>query len=75
MENVIFSTMIRSGHTTYFIDVKEAEKRGRYLVITEHRIDADSKHQRITIRIYGEAIEQFHQAITEAVAAATGREG
>ena len=68
--NAIYSTMIRSGRTTFFIDVKEAKNGAKYISITETRIDADSKKSRSTIRVFGEAIDQFRQAIDEASTAA-----
>ena len=66
--NAIYSTMIRAGRTTFFIDVKEAKTGAKYISISEHRIDVDSKNSRSTIRVFGESIEQFRQAINEAAA-------
>jgi len=66
--NAIYSTMIRAGRVTFFIDVKEAKTGAKYISISEHRIDADEKKQRSTIRIFGESIEQFRQAVNEAAA-------
>jgi len=68
--NSIYSTMIRAGRTTFFIDVKEAKNGAKYISISEHRIDVDSKKSRSTIRVFGESMEQFRQAITEAVTSA-----
>ena len=65
--NAIYSTMVRAGKTTYFIDVKEAKNGAKYLSISEHRIDVDEKKQRSTIRVFGQSLEQFKQAIDEAV--------
>ena len=64
--NAIYSTMIRSGRTTFFIDVKEAKNGAKYISISEHRIDQDQKKIRSAIRVFGESIEQFKQAIDEA---------
>ena len=66
--NAVYSTMVRSGRTTYFVDVKEAKNGNKYLSITESRIDGDEK-KKTTLRVFGEAIDQFRQAISEAVAA------
>jgi len=68
--NAIYNTMIRAGRTTFFIDVKEAKNGAKYLSICEHRIDVDSKKSRSTIRVFGESMEQFRQAINEAVTSA-----
>jgi len=66
--NATYSTMIRAGRTTFFIDVKEAKNGAKYLSISEHRIDVDLKKSRSTLRVFGESMEQFRQAINEAVA-------
>jgi hypothetical protein len=68
--NAIYSTMVRAGRTTYFIDVKEAKTGARYISISEHRIEVDTKKSRSTIRIFGESIEQFRQAVNEAATSA-----
>jgi hypothetical protein len=65
----LFSTMVKAGRTTYFVDVLEAKNGNKYLAISESRIDADEKKQRSTIRVFGETIDQFRQAVTEAVTA------
>ncbi len=67
--NAVYSTMVRAGRTTYFVDVREAKNGSKYLSISENRIDADEKRQRSTIRVFGDSVEQFRQAIDEAVAA------
>ena len=67
--NAIYSTMVRSGRTTYFVDVKEAKNGSKYISISENKIDADEKKQRTTLRVFGETVEQFRKAIDEAAAA------
>lgn len=64
--DAIYSTMIRAGRTTFFIDVKEARNGSKYISISEHRNDGEEKRQRSTIRVFGETIGQFKQAINEA---------
>jgi hypothetical protein len=66
--NALFSTMVKSGRTTYFVDVKEAKNGNKFISISESRLDADDKKQRTTVRVFGETIEQFRQAIDEAAA-------
>ena len=68
--NAVYSTMVRSGRTTYFIDVREAKNGNKYISISESRVDADDKRQRSTIRVFGDSIEQFRQAVDEAATAA-----
>ena len=65
----LYSTMVRSGRTTYFVDVREAKNGNKYISISESKIDADDKRQRSTVRVFGETVEQFRQAIDEAAAA------
>lgn len=68
--NAIYSTMVRSGRTTYFVDVKEAKNGHKYLSITESRIDGDEK-KKTTLRVFGESIEEFRKAIDDAAASVT----
>ncbi len=68
--NAVFSTMVRSGKTTYFVDVKEAKNGKKYLSISENRLEGEEK-KRTTVRVFGETIDQFRQAIDEAAAAVT----
>lgn len=67
--NAVYSCIVRSGKTTYFVDVKEAKNRKKYLALTENRLDSDDRKERATIRVFAESIEQFRQAITEAATA------
>lgn len=64
--NAVYSSMVRAGKTTYFIDVKEAKNGKRYLAITETRLDTDEKKSRSVIRVFSESVDQFRQAIDEA---------
>ena len=68
--NAVYSTMVRSGRTTYFIDVKEAKNGNKYLSITESRIDGDEK-KRMTLRVFGDSVEEFRKAIDDAAASVT----
>lgn len=68
--NALYSTMVRAGRTTYFVDLKEAKNGNKYLSITESKINGEEK-QKMTIRVFGETIEEFRRAIDDAVAAVT----
>jgi 3-hydroxymyristoyl/3-hydroxydecanoyl-(acyl carrier protein) dehydratase len=68
-DEALFSSMVRSGRTTYFIDVKEAKNGKKYLTITENRLDDGDKKTRVTVRVFKESIEQFRQAVDEAASA------
>jgi len=63
----IYSTMVRAGRTTFFVDVKEAKNGSKYLSITESRIDGDEK-KKTTLRVFGDSIEEFRKAIDDAAA-------
>lgn len=65
--NSVFSSMVRAGRTTYFVDVREAKNGKKYLSISENRLDGDDKKQRTTVRVFNESVEQFRQAVNEAV--------
>ena len=69
-DSALYSTMVRSGRTTYFVDLKEAKNGNKYLSITESKIDGDQK-QKMTIRVFGETIEEFRKAVNDAAAAIT----
>lgn len=63
--NAIYSNTIKAGRTSFFIDVKEAKNGNNYLSITENKFDGE-KNLRSTIRVFGESVEKFRQAIDEA---------
>lgn len=67
--DTIYSTMIRSGRTTYFLDVRESKNGTKFLAISESRLDSENKKQRSTIRVFGDTVQEFRKAIDEAVAA------
>lgn len=67
-QDAIYSTSIRAGKTTYFVDVKEAKNGNKYLAISENRIDGE-KRQRTTLRIFEETVAEFQKVIDEAAAA------
>ncbi len=69
--NALYSTMVRSGRTTFFVDVREAKNGNRFISISETRMDGEEK-KRTTLRVFGETIDQFRQAINEAATAVAG---
>jgi len=69
--NAIYSTMVRAGRTTYFVDVKEAKNGSKFIAISETKVEQDDKKTRSTVRVFGESVEQFRQAIDEAAASVT----
>ena len=67
--DALYSTMVRSGRTTYFVDVRKAKNGSKYLSIAESRLDGEDKKQRSTVRVFGETVDQFRQAVDEAALA------
>lgn len=63
-----YSTMVRAGRTTYFIDLKEAKNGNKYLNITQSSIDGE-KTEKLTVRVFQDQIGDFQKAIADAVAA------
>ena len=61
------STMVRSGGTTYFVDLKEAKNRSKYLSICESKINGDHK-KHVTVRVLGESIDELKKAVEDAAA-------
>lgn len=62
--------MVRAGRTTYFVDLKEAKNGNKYLSLSENRINGEEK-KRVTLRVFGESIEEFRKAVDDAAAAIT----
>lgn len=69
--NALFSTMVRAGKATYFVDVREAKNGNRYLSISETRLEGEER-KRTTLRVFGESIDPFRQAIAEAAGVVAG---
>lgn len=63
--NALYSTMVKSGKTTYFVDLKEAKNGNKYLSISETKVDGEER-KRSTVRFFGETIDQLKKAIEEA---------
>ena len=66
---VVYSTFIRAGRTTYFVDVREAKNGRKYISISESRLDEERRRQRTTLRVFADAVEQFRQAVEDAARA------
>ena len=63
-DNGLYSTVVKSGRNSYFVDVKEAKNGNKYLAITESQ--AGDPPRKSTIRIFGEAIGRLRDAVAEA---------
>jgi hypothetical protein len=66
----LFSTMVRAGKITYFVDVKEAKNGSKFIAISETSFGENEAKQRTTVRVFAESIEPFRQAVDEAARSA-----
>ena len=69
--NALYSTQVRAGRTTFFVDLKEARNGNKFLAISENKLSPENEYQRTTVRIFGSAILDFSEAISSAVAVAS----
>lgn len=65
--NAIYSTMVRAGKRTYFLDVKERGKT-KHVELTESYIDAKGVRKRTKLSIDAETFKQLAIAASEASA-------
>lgn len=63
--NEIFSRTVKAGRRTYFIAVKEASNKDKYITLTEtKRVDKD-KFDRFSIMVFQDTIDDFVDALQE----------
>lgn len=67
--NSLFSKIIKAGDRTYFIDVKEAKNKSKYLTIAESKPSKEDKKKftRSSVMIFDNQAEQFRDALQEAM--------
>jgi hypothetical protein len=67
--DALFSKSIKAGDRTYFIDVKEAKNKSKYLTIAESKPSKEEgkKFSRSSVMVFDNSIEQFHDALLEAL--------
>lgn len=66
----LFSRTVKAGKTTYFVDIKEAKNKSRYMTIAESTPAKDGeekKFNRKSIIVFDNAAEKFREAVDEAV--------
>ena len=68
----LFSKSIKAGDRTYFIDVKEAKNKSKYLTIAETKPskdakEGDKKFTRTSVMVFDNQIENFRDALDEAM--------
>ncbi|MGA9363129.1 MAG: DUF3276 family protein [Bacteroidota bacterium] len=69
--DALFSRAIKAGDRTYFIDVKEAKNKSKYLTIAETKPakEGDKKFTRTSVMVFDNQVEKFREAIDEAMKA------
>ena len=67
----LFKKMVKAGKRTYFISVKEASNKNKYLTMTESKLVGDNKFERFNIMVFQDKLSDFALAFTEACQLAT----
>ncbi len=65
----LFSKSLKTKGRTYFIDVKEAKNKSKYITIAESRKakEGEKKFTRSAIMVFGDQVQEFREAFEEAV--------
>jgi len=69
----LFSKSIKTKGRTYFIDVREAKNKSKYLTIAESRRskEDEKKFTRSSVMVFGDQAQEFRQVFEEAVGVLT----
>ncbi|MBI4546653.1 MAG: DUF3276 family protein [Ignavibacteriae bacterium] len=70
--DALFSKTIKAGKTTYFVNLKEAKNKSKYITITESRLKEDAKEgeKKFTsksIMIFDNHADKLRDALAEAM--------
>ncbi len=66
----LYSKIIKAGERTYFVDVREARNKSKYLAISETRPSGGSgekKFSRSKVVVFPDHLAEFRTAFDEAV--------
>lgn len=65
----VYSKVIKAGERTYFVDVREARNKSKYLAISETRPsgNGEKKFTRSKVVVFNEHLAEFRGALDEAV--------
>jgi len=66
----LFSKTVKAGKTTYFIDVKEAKNKNKYISIAESTLAKEGEEKKFTrksITIFDNQLGKFREALNEAM--------
>ncbi len=66
--DALFSKSIKAGDRTYFVDVKEAKNKSKYLTICESKRskEDEKKFSRSSVMVFESQADKFREAIEEA---------
>jgi hypothetical protein len=67
--DALFSKIIKAGDRTYFIDVKEAKNKSKYLTIAESKPskEGEKKFTRSSVMIFDNQATKVRDALVEAI--------
>ncbi|HLB01088.1 MAG TPA: DUF3276 family protein [Bacteroidota bacterium] len=70
----LYSKIIKAGDRTYFVDVREAKNKSRYLAISETRPpkDGGKKFERSKVILFEAQVAEFRSALEEAAGILAG---
>ncbi len=60
-----YSKTLKCGRRTYFFDIKTAKTGGKYLKVTESRLEEENKRRRSNIIIFEEDFSEFKKVVEE----------
>ena len=65
----VYSKIIKAGDRTYFVDVREARNKSKYLAISETRPsgNGEKKFTRSKVVVFNDHLDEFRSALDEAV--------
>jgi Protein of unknown function (DUF3276). len=66
--DALFSKMLKAGSTTYFMDVKEAKNKKKYLTVTASQPakEGDKKFAKRSVIVFSNVADEFVSALKEA---------
>ena len=63
----MLNRMIKAGQRTYFVNVKEAKNKEKYVTITESKLIEKDKFEKFRIMVFKNKLGEFIEALHEAV--------
>jgi hypothetical protein len=62
----LFTKTVKAGKRTYFVGVKEASNKNKYVTLTESKLVGDNKFDRYSIMVFQDKLADFAKAFAEA---------